>query len=161
MKTVVVYYSMDGNTAMTAEKIGKGLDADLIEVRPVKAFPDKGLKKFLRGGKSAVMAETPALQPYTFQADRYDQVIIGFPVWAGTFAPPIRSFVTENLESLRGKQLAAFACQGGSGADRAFGKLLELLGKDCFRATLVLNDPRTRPNTENDRKIDSFRSQLL
>ena len=63
MKTAIVYYSMGGNTALAAGKLAEGLDADLIEVKPVKAFPDKGLKKFLWGGKSAVMAETPALQP--------------------------------------------------------------------------------------------------
>ena len=161
MKTAIVYYSMGGNTALAAEKLAGGLDADLIEIKPVKAFPDKGLKKFLWGGKSAVMAETPALQPYTFQADLYDQVIIGFPVWAGTFAPPVRTFVKENGEALRGKPVAAFACQGGSGAEKAFGKLLECLGLDSFKATLVLIDPKARPSTENDRKIESFRDRLL
>ena len=161
MKTAIVYYSMGGNTALAAGKLAEGLDADLIEVRPVKAFPDKGFKKFLWGGKSAVMAETPALQPYTFQADLYDLVVIGFPVWAGTFAPPIRTFAKENLEALRGKPIAAFACQGGSGAEKAFARLQECLGLDSFRATLILIDPKARPNAENDRKIEAFRNQLL
>lgn len=139
----------------------KGLSADLIEIKPEKAFPDKGIRKFLRGGKSAVMAETPVLLPYTFRPDLYDLVIIGFPVWAGTIAPPIRTFVTENRDELRGKQVAAFACQGGSGAEKAFGKLQECLGPDSLKATLVLIDPKSRPSAENDRKIAAFRDQLL
>ena len=121
MKAVIVYYSMGGNTAYTAQKIADRLDADLIRIRPVKQYPDRGIRKFLCGGKSAVMAETPALEPYAFQADLYDQVIIGFPVWAGTFAPPIRTFVKENGEALRGKPVSAFACQGGSGAEKPSG----------------------------------------
>ena len=63
MKTAIVFYSMSGNTAMTAEKLAEALSADLIEIRPQHAYPDKGFRKFLWGGKSAVMAETPELEP--------------------------------------------------------------------------------------------------
>ena len=41
MRTAIVYYSMAGNTAWTAKKLAEGLDVDLIENRPVKAYPDK------------------------------------------------------------------------------------------------------------------------
>lgn len=75
MKTAVVYYSMSGNTAAASKKVAEGLHADLIEIKPVKAFPDKGFKKFLWGGKSAVMAEKPKLMPYQFDPERYDQII--------------------------------------------------------------------------------------
>ena len=105
MKTAVIYYSMSGNTAATARKIADGINADLLEIKPEKAFPDKGFKKFLWGGKSAVMAETPKLLPYTFDPEQYDQIIIGFPVWASNIAPPIRTFVTENKEAIREKKL--------------------------------------------------------
>ena len=42
MKTAIVYYSMHGNVRYVAEKVAKGLGADLIELKPVKAYPDKG-----------------------------------------------------------------------------------------------------------------------
>ena len=89
MKTAIVFYSMNGNTAMVAKKLTEGIDADLIEIKPEKSYPDKGFKKFLWGGKSAVMAETPALVPYSFSAEEYDQIVFGFPVWAGNVTPPI------------------------------------------------------------------------
>ena len=68
MKTANIFYSMGGNTALTAGRLAEALSADLIEIRPKRAYPDKGLRKFLWGGKSAVMAETPELEPYTFSA---------------------------------------------------------------------------------------------
>ena len=83
MKTAIVYYSMSGNTAYAAEKIAAALKADLVEIMPQQQYPDKGFKKFFWGGKSAMMAETPKLLPYDFAADAYDQIIFGFPVWAG------------------------------------------------------------------------------
>lgn len=160
MKTAIVYYSMGGNTAMIAGKLAQALSADAIELRPEKAYPDKGLKKFLWGGKSAVMGETPKLLPYTFDPEAYDRVIIGFPVWASNMAPPVRTFVRDWKESLKGKEVAAFACQGGSGAEKAFAKLLACLGREELAATVILNDPKDRPNPENDRKLDAFRSSL-
>ena len=80
MNTAVVYFSMSGNTAYAAKKIAAELGADLIEIKPEKQYPDKGFRKFLWGGKSAVMAETPKLMPYDFQAANYEQIIFGFPV---------------------------------------------------------------------------------
>ena len=115
MKTAIVFYSMNGNTAMVARKLAEGINADLIEIKPEKSYPDKGFKKFLWGGKSAVMAETPALIPYDFSAGEYDQIVFGFPVWAGNVTPPIRTFVQENKDVLKGKRIAAFACQSGTG----------------------------------------------
>ena len=160
MKTAIVYYSMGGNTAFAAEKLAEGMEADLIRIRPVKAYPDKGIRKFLWGGKSAVMAETPELEPYSFREGEYDRVILGFPVWAGTMAPPMRTFVTENRERLRGKRIDAFACQSGSGAEKAFAKLKDCLGGQELTATMVLIDPKDRPAPGKDAEIDTFCQKL-
>jgi len=101
-----------------------------------------------------MMGETPDLRSYQFVPEKYDRVILGFPVWAGTFAPPIRTFIKEN--NLKGKHIAAFACQSGSGAEKAFGKLRALLNIDKLEAELILIDPKDKPSGENDRKIDDF-----
>ncbi len=159
MKTAIIYYSMSGNTAFAAEKLAEEIRADLIRIQPVKAYPDKGLRKFLRGGKSAVMAETPELEPYTFNAEAYDRIIIGFPVWAGNITPPVRTFVMENREKLSGKRIDAFACQSGSGAEKAFAKLQDCLGGQKLTDTMILTDPKTRPKEENLRKIEAFRKE--
>ena len=160
MKAVIVYYSMGGNTAYAAQKIADRLDADLIRLSPVKRYPDRGFRKFLWGGKSAVMAETPALEPYAFQAERYDTVIFGFPVWAGSITPPLRTFVRDNPEGLRGRHIAAFACEGGSGAEKAFGKLQECLGIDALAAKMILIDPKDRPKPDTEEKIGAFCDQI-
>ena len=156
MKTVIVFYSMSGNTGQTAKKLADRLGADLTELKPVKAYPDKGFRKFLRGGRSAVTAETPALQPYSFDPHAYERVIFGFPVWAGNVAPPIRTFVQENREALKGMKLAAFACQSGSGAEKAFGKLRAFIGTETLAPTMALTDPKDRPRAENEQAISEF-----
>ena len=158
MKTLIVYYSMEGNTEYATERIAAELGADTLRIAPVKAYPSSGFRKFLWGGKSAVMAEKPKLLPYEFNADAYDRIIFGFPVWAGNITPPIRTFVIEN--NLRGKHIAAFACQSGSGGEKAFRVLKAALDIEKLDAELILVDPKAKPDKENERKIKAFCERL-
>ena len=106
------------------------------------------------------MAEKPKLQPYRFDAEKYDRVIIGFPVWAGRIAPPLRTFVEENRAALQGKRISAFACQSGSGAEKALNGLRELAGISDFEASAILIDPKDKPSEENVRRIAEFCAKL-
>ena len=154
MKTLIVYYSLEGNTQYAAERIAAAIGAETLRLAPEKAYPDSGFKKFFWGGTSAVMAEKPKLQPYEFDPAAWERIIIGFPVWAGNVTPPIRTFIKEN--DLRGKRIAAFACQSGAGAEKAFAKLKAALGVSALEAEMVLIDPKTKPSEANEQKIAAF-----
>lgn len=160
MRTLIVFYSLEGNTAFAAEKISGILGAELLRLEPEKEYPHSGMKKFLWGGKSAVMGEEPSLKPYVFKGEDWDRVIIGFPVWAGTVAPPIRTFVKAHGGELAGRSVAVFACQSGSGAEKAFKKLAALLGRESFEAELVLIDPKAKPSAANEEKLAAFCRKL-
>ena len=155
MKTLIVYFSLEGNTDYAANRIAEGTGADLLRLQPKKAYRDKGLMKMVHGGRSAIAGEAPELQDYDADLSAYDRVVFGFPVWAGRFTPPIRTFVQENAEGLKDKRLAAFACQSGSGAESALEKLETLIGK-AFDFTDVFIDPKKKWSEETDAKIDAF-----
>ncbi|MBQ3265716.1 MAG: flavodoxin [Ruminococcus sp.] len=159
MKTAIVYYSMSGNTQQTAEKIANMIGADMIRIEPKKEYPSTGFRKFLWGGKSAVMGDKPRLQPYHFDGD-YDRIIFGTPVWASSFTPPIRTFISENREKIAGKSVAAFVCFSGGGADKALLKLKQFLEIDSLDAELILIDPKDNPSPENKKKIKDFCHKL-
>ena len=156
MKKAVVYYSMLGNTDYVANYIRKEIDADLIRIKPKKEYPSKGIKKFFYGGKSALKEETPELENYEFDADKYDLVIFGTPVWASQFVPPIRTFIKENKDKLKDKKIAIFVCESGSGAQNVIAKMKEYLNMPEFEAELVLIDPKDRKDAEKDKKIEEF-----
>lgn len=158
MRTLIVYYSLEGNTEWAARRIAEALGADTLRLEPVKAYPSSGFKKFFWGGKSAVMAETPALLPYHYDGADYDRIILAFPVWAGNVTPPIRTFIREN--GLKDKRIAAVACQSGAGAEKAFARLRSALGVQGLEAELILIDPKDRPKAENEQKIRAFCQQL-
>ena len=156
MRTAVVYYSLSGNTEDTARKIAEETSADLIPLEAEKAYPDSGFRKFFWGGKSAVMGEMPGLKPYDFDASKYDLIILGTPVWAGTFNPCIRTFAHENKDALRGKEFAVFCCHSGGGGEKTFRKLRDYLGIEKWTAEMSLIDPKEKPDEENDRQIRQF-----
>lgn len=154
MNTLIVYYSLEGNTAYAAKKISAELGADTLCLEPVKAYPTGKVSKFVWGGKSAMMSEIPELQPYDFKSSAYDCIIFGFPVWASNIVPPLRTFIRNN--DLKGKKIAAFACQTAAGADKAFIKLKNELKIEHFIAELTLLDPKTKPDSTNEQKIKDF-----
>lgn len=160
MKSIIIYFSLEGNTEYIADELTKALSADKLKLVPKKAYSTSGFSKFFWGGKSAVMAEKPELEPYDVDLSAYDQVVFGFPVWAGTFTPPLRTFILENKEGLKNKKIAAFACQSGAGAERAFAKLGECIGIDGFSATAIFIDPKDKPSEENTHKIGDFCKNL-
>ena len=156
MKTVIVYYSLTGNTDYAAQWIVSQIGADMVRLEPKKAYPDRGFRKFLWGGKSAVMQETPPLMPYRFDADAYDQVVLGTPLWAGNIAPPLRTFLKQQGEKIKGKRLSVFVCCSGGSDGNAVKKLRALLGGVVLDTVLVLVDPKDRPNAEHDLRLEQF-----
>ena len=160
MKTAIVYYSLNGNTEQTANKIAEKIGADLIPVRPVKAYPDTGFAKLFWGGKSAVFKDKPDLEEYDIDLSSYERIVFGYPVWASTFTPPLRTFIEDNKDALAGKSLAVFACQGGSGAEKSFEKLAKCIGIDKFEITGIFIDPLAKKNDKTDSDIDEFASKI-
>nr|WP_297766291.1 flavodoxin domain-containing protein [uncultured Butyrivibrio sp.] len=160
MKRLIVYFSLEGNTELIADELSKTLSADKLRLVPKKTLHTSGFGKFFWNGKSAVMAEKPELEPYNVDLSAYDQIIFGFPVWAGTFTPPLRTFISENKEKLKNKGFATFACQSGAGAEKAFAKLQDCLGIDGFATTAIFIDPKEKPSEENALKLNVFAKKL-
>ncbi len=104
--------------------------------------------------------EKPELQPYEFKTELYDRIIFGTPVWASTFAPPLRTFIHENPD-VKGKKIAVFTCFSGGGADKAIDKMKKYIGIEKFETELILIDPKEKVKEEDDVKIAEFCSVLV
>lgn len=158
MKTAVVFYSLEGNTKYVAEQIAKNLNADLIQIIPEKEYEGGTFKKYFFGGKSVLMGEKPVLKPYLYNHEDYDRVIIGFPIWAASFASPIKTFLTEH--NFTGKKIAAFSCSKGGSALKAFENIKRVTGCNFLDATLCLKEPKQEVSTETKERIEEFCKKL-
>jgi flavodoxin len=153
MKAIVVYFSLEGNTKYVADKIAEFTGADELRLEPAKDYPRGNVSKFFWGGKSVVFGESPKLLPYDFDVEKYDLVIIGTPVWAGSFTPPIKTFIKEN--DLSKKKVALFACSAG-GVGKCLDKLKDALPACEVIATFDLISPKKTQSEETVQKIKSF-----
>src|ERR1035437_4071434 len=107
MKSAVVYFSLEGSTDSAAHLIAEKTGADLIRLIPEKELSTGNFKKYFWGGKSAVFNEKPKLANGPIDLTEYEKIIIGTPVWAGTFTPPLRTFLT--AYPIKNKKVFLFA----------------------------------------------------
>lgn len=154
MKTLIVYYSLEGNTDLIANKIKEHLNSDIVRLIPKKDVPTGGFKKYFWGGKSAMFGDKPELEEYKAAIAGYDVIIIGTPVWAGTFAPAVGTFLAEN--QIKGKTIYLFACHGGGGAQKCFNKLEEKLVGNIIKDNIEFEEPKKGSNADIAKKVKEF-----
>jgi flavodoxin len=138
MKTLIVYYSYDGNSALVAEELKKAAAADILELKTEDEKVRTGFAKYAWGGKQVLTHAHPKLKPYTVNIEDYARIIIGGPVWAGTPAPALQSFIAQT--KISGKRLGLFICHAG-GKGKAMDKFKALLSGNTIAAEIDFINP--------------------
>lgn len=131
-KAAVVFYSQSKvrNTATVAQWIAKHTGAALFELEMVEPYPEpyfttlKATYKDFKAGTLPALKEIPNL-------DGYDVVFLGAPIWYGTYAMPVGTFLKAN--PLAGKTVAPFCSHGGGGA----GHFADDIQKACPAAKVL------------------------
>lgn len=156
MKTVVVFYSLEGNTRFVSQIIKEKIDAELLELKTVQDISSLGFLKYPVGGFQAIFGIRPELEKFTFDPEAYDFLIFGTPVWAGKNVPAFNTFFSK--VSVKGKKVAVFATSGGDsrGVVKDFGNLLK--GNEIFTGENFINTKRDKENTE--KKVDNWLRSL-
>ena len=130
MKCAVVYFSWspDGNTRFAAGIIAKKAGADIFEIKAEKPY-NSDFQKCCDEAKPECYGKTlRAIKPIEgLDLAKYDLVFVGSPNWWGTMAPPVRTWVTQSKDALKGKTVCLFQTHGGGG--------MQSLGRD-FAALL-------------------------
>lgn len=113
MKTLVLYYSFEGNTKFIAEIIAQTLHASIARIHPADDLTSTGFSKYVWGGGQVVMGIKPKLEPLGIDLNEFDVVFLGSPIWVGTYAPPIKTLLEDGI--LKNKKVFYFYThEGGS-----------------------------------------------
>ncbi len=110
MGTLVIYFSKTGTTRAVAEKIAEIKKADLVEIKPKRPYEMSYGKTVLASMKEIFTKARPALAMEIPDAQKYDRILIGFPVWCGG-APNAVLTLLDALD-LNGKHVAVFTTSG-------------------------------------------------
>ena len=113
-RSLVVYYSQSGTTEKVANIIQKKTGADIERIETVNPYSgDMGAiaGAFMGERRDGKFRD---LKPMKAKVADYDTIYVGYPIWAGTFAGPMHSFV--KTADLKGKVIVPF-CTFGSGGN--------------------------------------------
>ncbi len=116
-KVLVLYYSQTGATKAVAEEIKTELGADIAEIEPVIAYPESYDETIERWRMELESGEQPAIKDIDVNFDDYTTIFLGFPIWGGTYALPVATFLSKN--KLAGKKVVTFATFGSGGINEA------------------------------------------
>ena len=116
-KKLVAYFSASGTTRKVAEMIATAAEADLYEIVPKQPYSKADLNWMDKKSRSSVEMSDKKFRPEIFntdvQAEKYDEIILGFPIW-WYVAPTIINTFLEKYD-FSGKKIVLFATSGGSG----------------------------------------------
>ncbi len=142
-KTLIVYYtwSQDNNTRKLAQAIHALLpNATLYEIKPQIPYPTE-YNEVLKVGQDELKAEKGRpIQPLTINLKDYSTILLGTPIWFGTYSVPVKTFLQEN--DLSGKQVIPFCTHGNGGP----GKYYDDVAKLCPNSTVLKGFNRAGAN---------------
>jgi flavodoxin len=122
LKSIVLYYSRTGKTAVAAKTIADKLSSEIIEIKDLKGR--KGFMGYMKAALDARSMKTTPIEPSTVNTADYDLICLGTPTWAGKPAPAINTII-KNSE-IRGKDIILFVTLGGNGYEN----ILNLMAKE-------------------------------
>ena len=111
-KMLVLYYSLTSNTKTVAQEIATRLHADIEEIALVEPYDTAFQATIDRCKADREKGILPEIKPLKSNVADYDLVFIGYPIWFGTYAPPIATLLDKI--DLSGKTVVPF-CTFGSG----------------------------------------------
>ena len=133
MKILVAYYSRTGVTKKIADYVAKKISAEMEEIKDT--INRAGALGYMMAGRDATLRRLTKLEMPKLNPANFDLVIIGTPIWSWNMSTPIRTYLEEYKNQF--KQVAFFCTMGGSGDERAFKEMGEIIGKEPV-ATLGL-----------------------
>ena len=122
-KMLVLFYSQTSNTKAVATEIATRIGADIEEIVPVELYDGDFQATIERGKKELDEGAYPEIQPLKADIANYDVIFIGYPIWFGTYARPVATWL--NQVDLSGKKVVPFCTFGSGGLDSSIKNLAE------------------------------------
>lgn len=111
MSKLIVYFSYTNNTRTIANKIKEKLNCDILEIKTIIPYSEDYQSVVDDEQNSEKSNYLPEIQDINIDLSKYDEIILGTPVWWYRPVPATRSFLTQN--NLSKKTIKPFATNAG------------------------------------------------
>lgn len=124
-KILVLYYSQTGATKSVAESFSTQLGADICSFDVEEAYDGDFNQTIARCQQEQASGFVPTLKPLDKKIADYDVIFLGYPVWFGTYAPPVAALLQN--EQFNGKTIVPFCTFGSGGLNTSSADLKKAL----------------------------------
>ena len=111
--TLILYFSMGGNTETVANYIHEEIGGDIVKLETVQTYPEDYDELVDYAREEQRDNTRPELETTIENIEQYDTIFLGYPNWWGDMPMPIYSFLDQY--DLSNKTIAPFITHGGSG----------------------------------------------
>lgn len=130
-KILVVYYSQSNTTKTVAQEIQKQLGCDIAEIECVEPYTGDFGAVAGRWQQEQKDGKTAEIKPLSKNVADYDAIFLGYPIWGGTYASPVATFLKNT--DFQGKKLVPFCTFGSGGLNTS----TDALKKNAKNANIV------------------------
>ena len=120
-KMLVLYYSQTQTTQQVAEAIASSLGADIEAIECVVPYDGDFNATIARSQQERAEGVVPEIKPLSVDVADYDVIFLGYPIWFGTYAPPVAGLLA--TVDLSGKKIVPFCTFGSGGLDSSVNDL--------------------------------------
>ena len=135
MKILVTFFSATGKTKRVAEIISKELNSDLYEITPEKKYTSEDLNGYNVKSRTYIEYTTknsrPKIKDKNANIEKYDIILIGFPIWWHIAPPIINTFL--EMYNFKGKKIILF----GTSMSEDFGQTILYLKDSCKGSEII------------------------
>jgi flavodoxin len=93
-KTLILYYSLTGNTRAGCEVLQAELGADIIEIKDLRKRDGKW--GFFKTAIGSLVGKHTKIEPEKVDITKYHNIILGSPIWTGKLSMAIRTLIDRN-----------------------------------------------------------------
>ncbi len=118
-KILITYFSYSTNTAQTARLLQAKTGGELFTIEPATPYSTTDYRSVSAQGQREVRSGyKPLLKTRLNNISDYDIIFLGSPIWWGTMAPPVATFLADY--DLTDKTIVPFCTHAGYGAGTYF-----------------------------------------
>ena len=127
-KNLIIYFSWSGSTEEAAKAIQKYTQADIVELKPQKAYP-KDYDNLVKVADNQRLKNIhPAIKTKIKDFSSYQTVYVGFPTW--WHQPPMIIYSLFDKYDFNGKTIIPFTTSMSDSIEKSMPEMKELAEKD-------------------------------
>ena len=149
MKRLFIYYSHTGSGEVVANKL-KEYKIDILKIEPKKELTSNFTLSMFIGGFKGLTEHKDKLKDYDKDISKYDEIIIGSPIWFDRISSPINS-VLSDLD-FKDKKVSFVLYSGSGEANKATERLNVLFNNPNIT---ILQEPKK--NNKELKKLEIYK----